>query len=343
MGLIVPAIAEGASLGELEGAAEAIREAIARLVAEGAGGGEPSRCPRCGCERFVRKGRDAGGAQRYLCRGCGRTFTARTMGLLAGSKLPAAKWQAFAACMAAAMTLRETAARVGVCLATAWFMRQRVCEALSRDLERFRTGPGTEAQVDGTLVAESFSGRHGPAFEMPRPPRRRGHQSPTRGVSRERLSVVCGVNDRGQAFLEVAGRGRCTGAQVAGALAGRVEPGTLVATDRHAAYGRVLPAMGAAHEAFGAGTPEASRRLAMVNPLHSRLKAFLARFRGVSSRRLANYLAWFAWREQTRVGAADADRFLFGRECEGVYSTTRRRAWESPFPFMEYWGMSGVV
>ena len=56
--------------------AEAIREAIARLVAEGAGGGEPSRCPRCGCERFVRKGRDAGGAQRYLCRGCGRTFTA---------------------------------------------------------------------------------------------------------------------------------------------------------------------------------------------------------------------------------------------------------------------------
>ena len=70
---------------------------------------------------------------------------------------------------------------------------------------------------------------------------------------------------------------------------------------------------------------------------------FLARFRGVSSRRLANYLAWFAWREQTRVGAADADRFLFGRECEGVYSTTRRRAWESPFPFMEYWGMSGVV
>ena len=53
MGFIVPAIPEGASLGELEGAAEAIREAIARLVAEGAGGREPSRCPRlCSVKSF---------------------------------------------------------------------------------------------------------------------------------------------------------------------------------------------------------------------------------------------------------------------------------------------------
>ena len=29
--------------------------------------------------------------------------------------------------------------------------------------------------------------------------------------------------------------------------------------------------------------------------LHSALKAFLARFRGVSTRRLPNYLAWFCW------------------------------------------------
>ena len=42
------------------------------------GGGEPDRCPRCGCPAFVRKGRDAAGRQRWLCRGCGRTFGAGT-------------------------------------------------------------------------------------------------------------------------------------------------------------------------------------------------------------------------------------------------------------------------
>ena len=50
------------------------------------GAGEPARCPRCGHAHVVRKGRDADGAQRWLCRGCGRTFTAKTARLLALSK-----------------------------------------------------------------------------------------------------------------------------------------------------------------------------------------------------------------------------------------------------------------
>ncbi|MBM6953954.1 IS1/IS1595 family N-terminal zinc-binding domain-containing protein [Enorma phocaeensis] len=32
--------------------------------------GDVSCCPRCGCPHMVRRGRDADGAQRRLCRGC---------------------------------------------------------------------------------------------------------------------------------------------------------------------------------------------------------------------------------------------------------------------------------
>lgn len=340
---ILPPIPDDATLEELEEAAGRVRAAIAALVAAEGRPGEPGRCPRCGCERLVRKGRDAGGAQRWLCRGCGRTFTARTMGLLANSKLPPERWEAFAACMADGLTLRATAERVGVSLPTAWFMRHRACEALAASLAPFASGPGVEAQVDGTLVPESFGGRHRRAgFEMPRPPHRRGGQA-ARGPSGEQMNVVCGANDRGGSFLRLAGRGRCTDAQVAAALEGSVAPGTEVATDMHASYGRVLPAMGASHEAFRSRTPEANRRLALVNSLHARLKGFLARLRGVSSRRLPLYLAWFSWREQTEVGADDIGRFLFRRLCEGSYSTTRAAAWDVPYPFPEHWGMSGVV
>ena len=119
-------------LAEKRRLAEALRQAIAEELASG--GGEPDRCPRCGCPAFVRKGRDAAGRQRWLCRGCGRTFGAGTLGLLARSKLPAAAWMEFAACMADALPLRETAARVGVSLYTAWFMRMRVCEVMGRRL-----------------------------------------------------------------------------------------------------------------------------------------------------------------------------------------------------------------
>lgn len=86
-------------LAEKRRLAEALRQAIAEELASG--GGEPDRCPRCGCPAFVRKGRDAAGRQRWLCQGCGRTFGAGTLGLLARSKLPAAAWMEFAACMAA--------------------------------------------------------------------------------------------------------------------------------------------------------------------------------------------------------------------------------------------------
>ena len=91
-----------------------LKGAIAEELASRASGpAGPSRCPRCGSPSLVRKGRDRDGGQRWLCRGCARTFSARTRGLLASSKLPASAWMSFAECMADALPLRETAARVG--------------------------------------------------------------------------------------------------------------------------------------------------------------------------------------------------------------------------------------
>ncbi len=65
-----------------------LKGAIAEELASRASGpAGPSRCPRCGSPSFVRKGRDRDGGQRWLCRGRARTFSARTRGLLASSKL----------------------------------------------------------------------------------------------------------------------------------------------------------------------------------------------------------------------------------------------------------------
>ena len=63
-----------------------LKGAIAEELASRASGpAGPSRCPRCGSPSLVRKGRDRDGGQRWLCRGCARTFSARTRGLLASS------------------------------------------------------------------------------------------------------------------------------------------------------------------------------------------------------------------------------------------------------------------
>ena len=62
-------------------------------------GPEPSRCPHCGSALVARRGRTSSGSQRWLCRGCGRTFTAATGGVLALSKLPAETWSSYVVCL----------------------------------------------------------------------------------------------------------------------------------------------------------------------------------------------------------------------------------------------------
>ena len=86
----------------------------------------PDACPRCGDAHVVRRGRDADGTQRWLCRGCRRTFTGKSRSLVASSRLDEATWDRFVDGMVEGLTLRELADRCGVCVKTSWYMRKRI-------------------------------------------------------------------------------------------------------------------------------------------------------------------------------------------------------------------------
>lgn len=157
------------TLGDRRRLIEATRAAVARELGSGAGDA-PAACPRCGSADFVRKGHGRDGSQRWLCRGCGRTFSRKTMGLLALSKLPPETWGLYVERMLqAGGSLRACAAACHVSLKTSWSMRMRICEAMEKGLEPFRTGPSISWQVDGTCLGESLSGnRKRAAVKMPR-------------------------------------------------------------------------------------------------------------------------------------------------------------------------------
>lgn len=330
---IVHRIVGRMTLREKEELLAELRAAIAAELAPS--GAAPGACPRCGCPSFVRKGRGAGGTQRWLCRGCGRTFSPSTGSLLALSKLDAGTWMSFAECMADALPLRETARRCGTSLYTAWFMRMRVCEAMSRRLRPAR--PGT-FHLDGTLVPDSLSGNHlrSGMLEMPREPYRNGRDRRRRahGRSRERLVVECGVNEYGDCFCRLCGRGSAGAGELAALLSAHVPPGSAVVTDGHPSYR--FAARGWEHRVASSGDP-AAPDINMVNALHSRLKGFLAPFRGVSTRRMQRYLDWFCYREQFKRSDMDRRRLLYMHEAEGSYSMTRRLTHLEVGAEMVYW------
>ena len=216
-----------------DGMERLISDLKAAVLAElGAGGGDPARCPRCGRAGAARRGRTSSGAQRWLCGGCGRSFTAATGGVLALSKLDAATWSSYVEGMAAGESLRALAARCGVCLKTSWFMRMRVLEVMRSQLQPVRHGEGVSAQADELYLNESLSGARG---GLPREPHRNGHGVRARGVSSLKVHVVTVVNDLGDCTAVLAGRGRPSVEGVGAGIAAADVEGSEVSTDSLAA------------------------------------------------------------------------------------------------------------
>ena len=161
--------------------------------------------------------------------------------ILGASRLPKETWMAYAECFELMLPLRECARRCRVCLKTAYTMRHRLIECLSAYSPSFRIERGCGCELDETYCPESFKGNHAKgSFTMPRPSRHRGKQVHRRGLSRELICVMTGVNDPNETFLEVTGRGALSRGRAMDALRGRIAAGSVVATDRAAAYVGVL-------------------------------------------------------------------------------------------------------
>lgn len=299
-----------------------LKAAIAEELVHEAADGRPERCPRCGSPAFVRKGRGRDSSQRWLCRGCSRTFSARTGSLLAQSKLPPATWMEFAECMADMLTLRESARRCGVSLYTSWFMRMRVCEVMAARLAPPREG---DYHVDGTYLVKSLKGNHGKAecWKMTRDAHRNGQDGRrgNRSKSQERVCIICGANEMGDAFAVVACEGVPAAFEAEHVVRDRIPAGSRVTVDGHTSYSGLARRF-AEVTTVDAGDPSTGH-INLVNSLHSRLKKFIARFGGVSTRRLQRYLDWFCYVEQTRNVDFDRREVLYRDEVRGSYIRTR--------------------
>ena len=323
--------AEGLTLCERRRLIEMLKASVLRELAGPAG--EPSECPRCHHPGFVRKGRDRDRAQRWLCLGCGRTFSRKTMGLLALSKLEAWQWSRFVELEARHAPLAECARECRVSDPTAHYMRVRLCEVMAARLPAFRSGPGVEVQVDGTYLSESLKGLGRWAGAMPRESHRTGHDVHLRGTSNLKVCVICGANDLGDEFCRLAGRGTASADEARSALAGMVSQGTVVVTDDRSCYAGPLSDARATHRVV----PRKSDALGRVDALHSRLDAFLEPFRGVSTRWLPWYLSWFLWEERVRRSGLDRAEELSAAAGSGAYELTRRRHEEAGRPLWDYW------
>ncbi|MDO5861533.1 MAG: hypothetical protein Q4Q58_01855 [Thermoplasmata archaeon] len=112
-----------------------VRLAEVKKIMLDAEASKPKRCPYCECGAVVRHGKTTKGTARFRCRGCGKTFVPQ--GVISGSRITVEQWMTFAECYINEDSVRKSADRCGVSVATAYRMRKRL-EALIEESKSIR-------------------------------------------------------------------------------------------------------------------------------------------------------------------------------------------------------------
>jgi len=261
------------------------------------------RCPRCACERCYRHGH-ANDLQRFRCCSCGRTFNDLTGTPLARLRLKG-KWLDYLGALLDAQTVRAAAKRVDVHRNTAFRWRHRFLEWVKHDRPAQLMGI---VEADELFLLESQKGSR----KLDRKARKRGGKASRRGISRE-LDCILVARDRGgQTIDAVTGRGALTPVQLTKHLLPRLDPQALLVTDANAAYQAFARTHHIAHRSVNLSAGERVRsslegaiHVQNVNAYHSRFRAWLARFHGVASYRLPNYLGWRWALDGERITSAE--------------------------------------
>lgn len=244
-------------------------------------------CPHCHSSLINRHGK-AGKMQRYRCKNCLKTFTATTDTPLARLRHKE-KWLQYMQCMISGKVLRKSAEECDINLKTSFRWRHRFLQLPATLKAKLLEGI---VEVDETLFAYSEKGNK----TLSRRPRKRGMKAKKRGRSKDDWVPVLTVRDRGKHTFEAILTSVSTN-QLNKELAGKIEKDSVLCSDGFRPYIKFAQGNELIHKrlnvAAGVQVIDKVFHIQNVNAYHSRLKAWLARFHGVATKYLENYLGWF--------------------------------------------------
>lgn len=240
-----------------------------------------SSCPHCYGKKTQKWGRFSG-RQRFRCRACGRTFSTFTNTALHHLKR-VELWRRFLWCHDGRLTVRASAAVLGVDKNTALRWRHRL-------LDQWREE--RRPRLKGRLVVGHFSvptSAKG-SRSLTRPARRRGEDWWLPGLQTDPVTVLVAYESPTALLMECSGPGRLRSIDYDRKLLPRTRDVTEV-------VGCTGPCgeLAAFSSRIGAAYTQQRRSFFPyeVFVIRRELRAWLRPFRGVATRNLDNYLEWF--------------------------------------------------
>jgi transposase-like protein len=242
-------------------------------------------CPHCQHDHVIHWG-NAHELPRYRCSACHKTFNALTGTPLAHLR-HRERWAQYAQALIDGLSVRKAAKHCGVDKDTAFRWRHRFLTFPARAEPKHLQGI---VEADETYFLESHKGeRH-----LSRPPRKRGGSAAKRGLSEEQIPVLI-ARDRNRTTFDAV-LPKANSQSVVERLGPVIDPDAILCSDANPIYRVFARQTHLAHRPINLSAGIRVRdnvfHIQNVNAYDSRLKGWMARFRGVATKYLPNYLGW---------------------------------------------------
>ncbi len=261
-------------------------------------------CPHC-ASKLIKGHGQYKGRKRYKCGLCSKTFTELTDTPISNTKYPE-KWDNFVKCSIDGLSLRKTAERLGIHVATAFKWRHKLMGAYISDQKL--TGI---AEADETFFLYSEKGSR--TISKRRKPRKRGGKSKSAGISDDQVPVVVGKDRNKSLIAGVAGRGRVSAKDIEQILVEHIEKNTTLCSDAHPSFKAFAKANKIKYVQLniskGKRVIRKKYHIQNVNNVHTYIKKWMARFNGVATKYLQNYMNWYCLMEEIKGSKNQSRKF----------------------------------
>ena len=239
-------------------------------------------CPSCGEASPWRDGSEPSGVRRWRCPRCGARFTSLTGTVLENCKKPLPTWVDFIRLALFAVPLDACAEMCRISHQTAWEWRHRLFAAVDGYQDRIVLRG--RVWIDETYVNDTDLSR--------------GYgQARKRGLSKQKLCIAVGIDERKEAVAVVCGHGKPSSARIRESMKPHVAKGALLVHDRERAHNALVRELGLTDESYKADVrdPAYLEAMALVNNLCSWIKRYLWRFTGMDPKNLQSYLNLYVY------------------------------------------------
>lgn len=240
---------------------------------------------------YVKNGKTPKGRQKYFNPQTSRSISDTHQSVVRYTKKSYEQWRIFINCMLYGLSLRKSAAEVGISTTTAFAWRHKVIEAM-KDYQEVVQLSG-EIEIDETYfllnMKGPWKGKH-----MPRKAKKKGEPAVLRGISNEQVCVLVAIDENDQVLTKIIGQGNPWKDDIFDAIKGKVKAGSHMTSDSKSSYLDIAHQLECSVTQIPSGEhTKDAYSLGVINNYHSELKTWFRRFRGVSTKHLEGYLMWF--------------------------------------------------